>query len=197
MIVHASRADDLFVGLRKRGAASSLRLRARATREVESANSRPSAFCAAGRSSVTRAPPSGELSGESCVRFLRIGEASHSPLERIATIARRPTPTDRPCADPRTGFLLSLIDGSTTLETIVDVSGMPKADALRILRDFVEGGIVRFALEVRSARSQTCRQPMNPGASRSLYGGARCLPAYYRHKRWPSLAGKPTRFKHR
>jgi hypothetical protein len=37
MIVHASRADDLFVGLRKRGAASSLRLRARATREVESA----------------------------------------------------------------------------------------------------------------------------------------------------------------
>jgi hypothetical protein len=86
MIVHAPRVDDQFVGLRKRGAPSSLRLRARATREVESANSRPSAFCAAGGRSVTREPPSGELSGESCVRFLRIGEASHRRHPELAEL---------------------------------------------------------------------------------------------------------------
>jgi hypothetical protein len=35
--------------------------------------------------------------------------------------------------DHRAGFLLSLIDGRSTIEEILDISGMPRLDALRIL----------------------------------------------------------------
>jgi hypothetical protein len=45
--------------------------------------------------------------------------------------------------DHRTGFLLSEIDGRLDLETIVDVSGMPRLDTLRILYRLLEDGIVR------------------------------------------------------
>ena len=44
----------------------------------------------------------------------------------------------------RSGFLLSLIDGSSTLKAIVDACGMPRADALHILYDLVQEGIVAF-----------------------------------------------------
>jgi hypothetical protein len=35
--------------------------------------------------------------------------------------------------DHRAGFLLSLIDGSLSIEELLDVCGMPRLDALRIL----------------------------------------------------------------
>ncbi|MFO0714737.1 MAG: hypothetical protein U0353_33160 [Sandaracinus sp.] len=44
--------------------------------------------------------------------------------------------------DHRAGFLLSCVDGSTTIEEIVDVSGMPKHEALRLLAELLEGGAV-------------------------------------------------------
>ena len=46
--------------------------------------------------------------------------------------------------DHRAGFVLSLIDGQSTVETILDVSGMPKLDALRILHELVQQKIVAF-----------------------------------------------------
>lgn len=46
--------------------------------------------------------------------------------------------------DHRAGFVLSLIDGSSTLEMIIDVSGMPRLDALRILHALVQQRIVAF-----------------------------------------------------
>jgi len=46
--------------------------------------------------------------------------------------------------DHRAGFVLSLIDGSSTLETVVDMSGMPKLDTLRILYELVQQRIVAF-----------------------------------------------------
>jgi len=46
--------------------------------------------------------------------------------------------------DHRAGFLLSLMDGSLDLEAIVDVSAMRREDALRILRDLYESGVVVF-----------------------------------------------------
>ena len=46
--------------------------------------------------------------------------------------------------DHRAGFVLSLIDGSSTLETVVDMSGMPKLDALRNLYELVQQRIVAF-----------------------------------------------------
>ena len=46
--------------------------------------------------------------------------------------------------DHRAGFVLSLIDGSSSVEMILDVSGMPKLDALRILHELVQQKIVSF-----------------------------------------------------
>jgi hypothetical protein len=46
--------------------------------------------------------------------------------------------------DHRAGFVLSLIDGFSTLEMIIDVSGMQKLDALRILHALVQQRIVAF-----------------------------------------------------
>jgi hypothetical protein len=44
--------------------------------------------------------------------------------------------------DHRAGFILSLIDGSSTLEMILDVSGMPKLDSMRILLELIAQRIV-------------------------------------------------------
>jgi hypothetical protein len=40
------------------------------------------------------------------------------------------------------GFLLSLVDGATTVETILDLCGLPRLLALVRLRDLCERGIV-------------------------------------------------------
>ena len=44
--------------------------------------------------------------------------------------------------DHRAGFLLSLIDGTASLEAVLDASGMPMIDALRIFCELVEKKIV-------------------------------------------------------
>ncbi len=46
--------------------------------------------------------------------------------------------------DHRAGFVLSLVDGASTLEMILDVCGMPRLDALRILSELVERKILAF-----------------------------------------------------
>jgi len=66
------------------------------------------------------------------------------PLGRVpVVIAERATAR---CAsiDHRAGFLLSLIDGTSSLEAILDACGMPRLDALRIVREMVLRKIVGF-----------------------------------------------------
>ena len=46
--------------------------------------------------------------------------------------------------DHRAGFLLSRMDGFIDLDTLVEVSSMRRADALRLVRDLCESGIVEF-----------------------------------------------------
>lgn len=46
--------------------------------------------------------------------------------------------------DHRAGFVLSLMDGSIELETVVDLCGMPRDEALTLIRDLYESEIVRF-----------------------------------------------------
>ncbi len=50
--------------------------------------------------------------------------------------------------DNRAGFLLSLMDGAIDLDTVVELSAMPRAEALRAVRGLVDAGVVEF----RSAR---------------------------------------------
>ncbi len=44
--------------------------------------------------------------------------------------------------DHRAGFLLSHVDGVSTLDTILDVSGMPRLDAMRVLVELVQKRVV-------------------------------------------------------
>ncbi len=46
--------------------------------------------------------------------------------------------------DSRLGFLLSRIDGESDYETLLDLSGMPRMEALRCLVELVETRIVRI-----------------------------------------------------
>lgn len=46
--------------------------------------------------------------------------------------------------DHRAGFLLSHVDGATALDDVVDVSGMPRHEALKLLVELFEAGAVRL-----------------------------------------------------
>lgn len=50
--------------------------------------------------------------------------------------------------DHRTGFLLSCVDGFSTIEEIIDVAAMPRLEAVRILYELVQEG----AIEMLSSR---------------------------------------------
>lgn len=46
--------------------------------------------------------------------------------------------------EPRAAFLLSQMDGHTDLDTVVEVAAMPRAQALRLMRELFVAGIVDF-----------------------------------------------------
>jgi hypothetical protein len=46
--------------------------------------------------------------------------------------------------DHRTAYLLSWMDDTVDLETLVQVSTMPREEVIRIVRDLCESGIVEF-----------------------------------------------------
>ena len=46
--------------------------------------------------------------------------------------------------DHRAGFLLSLVDGQSTVDEILDISGMTRLDALKIIHDLTEQQVVRL-----------------------------------------------------
>jgi hypothetical protein len=46
--------------------------------------------------------------------------------------------------DPRAAFLLSQMDGRTDLDTVLELAAMPRAHALRLVRDLFVSGIVDF-----------------------------------------------------
>lgn len=86
---------------------------------------------------------------------VEVGENSRRVLENM--FAARLGPLDRiPMVivprgqmrwlsmDHRAGFVLSLIDGSSSVDMILDMCGMPKLDALRILHELVQQKVVSF-----------------------------------------------------
>jgi HD-GYP domain-containing protein (c-di-GMP phosphodiesterase class II) len=64
------------------------------------------------------------------------------PLHRVPRVARSREELTKLALDHFAGFLLTFVDGSSTLDAIVDASGLPRLEALRILRDLVAGGVV-------------------------------------------------------
>jgi hypothetical protein len=46
--------------------------------------------------------------------------------------------------DHRAGFVLSLMDGSLDLETLIDLAGLERDAVLELVRGFYEAGVVVF-----------------------------------------------------
>jgi hypothetical protein len=66
------------------------------------------------------------------------------PLDRVPLVVVPRTQMRWLSMDHRAGFILSLIDGQSSVDMILDVRGMPKLDALRILHELVQQKIVAF-----------------------------------------------------
>lgn len=67
----------------------------------------------------------------------RLGRLTHCPAIRL-----RPQDIIWQSFDHRAGFLLSQVDGQTSYEDIVDISGMPELEATRLLAGLVEQGVI-------------------------------------------------------
>lgn len=65
-------------------------------------------------------------------------------LERVAVIQVPAKELPKLSLDPKSGVVLSRIDGVTPLETLLDMCGMPREEAARILRNLAARGIVAF-----------------------------------------------------
>jgi len=70
----------------------------------------------------------------------RIGQMS-----QVASVAVPPDQIRWLSLDHRAGFLLSLVDGQSTLDEVLDISGMPRLDALRILFSLIEERVIALA----------------------------------------------------
>jgi hypothetical protein len=66
-------------------------------------------------------------------------------LDRVIKTAVAPDQIRWLSLNHRAGFLLSLVDGMSTAEELLDISGMSRLEALRILSDLLEQRIVAFA----------------------------------------------------
>lgn len=63
----------------------------------------------------------------------------------VGPLARVPTHGEAsPDLDPRAAFLLSRVDGMTSVEDLLDVSGMPRIEALRLLALLTRRGVLQF-----------------------------------------------------
>jgi hypothetical protein len=83
--------------------------------------------------------------GENCRTVLEsMFAAKLGALNRVPMVVVPRTQMRWLSIDHRAGFVLSLVDGSSSVDMILDVCGMPKLDALRILHELVERKIVAF-----------------------------------------------------
>jgi hypothetical protein len=83
--------------------------------------------------------------GENCRTVLEnMYIARLGPLDRVPKVIVPRAQMRWLAIDHRAGFILSLIDGSSSVEMILDVCGMPRLDALRILHELVQQRTVAF-----------------------------------------------------
>ena len=65
------------------------------------------------------------------------------PMHQTVHVAVAPERVRWLSLDHKAGFLLSLVDGQSTVEELLDICGMPGIEALRILSELLEQGILR------------------------------------------------------
>jgi hypothetical protein len=82
---------------------------------------------------------------EECQRVLiKMYAARIGPLDRVPMVMVQPHELRWLSIDHRAGFLLSLVDGVSSIEMILDVSGMPLLDTLRILHELYQQRVISF-----------------------------------------------------
>jgi hypothetical protein len=80
---------------------------------------------------------------QSCREILtQMYAARLGPTDQVVSVTVPPEQITWLSLDHRAGFLLSLVDGISTVEEILDISGMPRLDALRILYTLVQQNVV-------------------------------------------------------
>jgi hypothetical protein len=63
-------------------------------------------------------------------------------LRQLISVAVPPTQVRWLSLDHRAGFVLSLVDNASTVEELLDISGMPPLDTLRILTELLDQGVI-------------------------------------------------------
>ncbi|QRK07637.1 hypothetical protein JQX13_47910 [Archangium violaceum] len=80
---------------------------------------------------------------ECCVRQQQAAlEAKLGDLKRVPTLKLRMADLMKLSLDPRTGFLLSRIDGQLSFEALFSVSGMSRPDTMRVLVQLLDQDII-------------------------------------------------------
>jgi len=70
--------------------------------------------------------------------------ADLGPLDSVPRVVMAPAELTKLSLDPRAGFVLSRVDGVTSLEEILDMCGMPREDATAVLLDLVAKKIIEL-----------------------------------------------------
>jgi hypothetical protein len=65
-------------------------------------------------------------------------------LHRVPRLRSMPGDLMKLGLDHHAGFLLTFVDGSSTVEEVLDASGIPRAEGIRILHDLVARGVIAF-----------------------------------------------------
>lgn len=64
------------------------------------------------------------------------------PRRQIPRIAMDARTISSLALDHRAGFLLSFVDGNYTIDDLLDVSGMPRVETLRIVCELLDLGVL-------------------------------------------------------
>jgi hypothetical protein len=93
-----------------------------------------------------RAPPPGiaEVIEPARPLFERAFEAFVGSMDQVPILAISEGVLATQGLDHRAGFLLSRIDGLMTIEHLLDIAGMPRFEALRILSSLLRSKTIRF-----------------------------------------------------
>jgi hypothetical protein len=67
-----------------------------------------------------------------------------APLTRVPSLAKDMAQLGALLEDPKTAYVLGFVDGLLPLETIVDVTGLPELETLRVLDRMVAQSVVVF-----------------------------------------------------
>jgi hypothetical protein len=89
-------------------------------------------------------PEANRCADECRAKLIQMYTARVGPLDRVPVVLVAREQLRWLSIDHRAGFLLSHIDGVSSLEMILDVSGMPLLDALKILAELSQQRVISF-----------------------------------------------------